>query len=378
MEASDELFAAMSEIDSEDASPSPLASSEGVGMEKGEVNQESDAMAAEGSLNGNASRPVRPSSSRRRWGEWLCWILCTLLLLFGLTGWNPWRGNRATPVAQSGQAVAPEKQLRTKSIEAIQAGDRVLARDPETGSTDIKRVVEVYRRTSDHVRIVQIRSSEGALQELRTTDEHPFWVPDAGWIDAGQLQAGQSLPQQDGSLAHVVSTRRESHPEGVPVYNFQTEGYHTYFASQVSGNQAILVHNDCQKKSNGSGSLVPRKGTVTVKGAAYRKEIDFANELAAKGYDVVVRGKDAAGADYLVSGVPWEYKQLNAPTINAVRQNIGDAVKQAQRVFIDGRKAGLTHTDAIRAVNQQVYAGRMRGAQEVRVLTTTGEYVWRP
>ncbi len=125
-------------------------------------------------------------------------------------------------------------------------------------------------------------------------------------------------------------------------------------------------------------SLVARKGTVTVLGKAFPKEVAYAEELAAKGNDVVVRGKAAAGADFIINGVRWEYKQLEAATINAVRQNIRDALKQASRVIIDGRKAGLTHADAIRAVAAQANAGRMSTAIEVRVLTRTGEYVWRP
>jgi hypothetical protein len=76
----------------------------------------------------------------------------------------------------------------TRDIEKISEGDLVLARDERTGRLAPKRVVETYIRTSDHLRILQIRSSDGAkVQELKTTDEHPFWVQGLGWVEAGKL-----------------------------------------------------------------------------------------------------------------------------------------------------------------------------------------------
>lgn len=71
-------------------------------------------------------------------------------------------------------------------------------------------------------------------------------------------------------------------------------------------------------------------------------------------------------------------KRLDAATINAVRQNIKIAKAQADYVIIDGRRVGLSHGMAIRAVHAQVRAGRMAGIKELRILTSTGEYVWTP
>jgi hypothetical protein len=185
-----------------------------------------------------------------RVGERLCWALGTLLLLGAIGPWVEGQWHRrpalSTPAVGSRQTAQPADCLTTKSIEAIKPGDRVLSRDPTTGTTTLKPVVEVYRRKADHLRILAIQSGSGAAQELRTTDNHPFWVPETGWVDAGQLQAGQTLLQPDGSVAKVLSTRREEHPEGVPVFNFQTADYHTYFVAQNSVASAVLVHNDCK------------------------------------------------------------------------------------------------------------------------------------
>ncbi|MCG8420498.1 MAG: hypothetical protein MJE77_21395, partial [Proteobacteria bacterium] len=127
------------------------------------------------------------------------------------------------------------------------------------------------------------------------------------------------------------------------------------------------------------GALIKRQGSVSVLGKAHPSELSFADELAGRGYDVVVRGKHTAGADFLVDGIQWELKTLNAGTISAVRQNLRKGLKQGDgRVFIDGRAAGLSHGNAIRAVQQHARAGRMGRAVEVRVLSRSGEYVWTP
>ena len=232
-----------------------------------------------------------------RLGERLCW-LASGLLLFGAIGcWSSWRwcpeSSATASVLRSKAEASSAACLRTKSIEAIQPGDRVLACDATTGTTDVKPVVEVYRRTSDHVRIVEIRSAKGDVQALRTTDEHPFWVADVGWTDAGQLKAGQSLCQQDGSLARVVSTRREAHPEGVPVFNFQTEGHHTYFAAQNRTVPAVLVHNACGQTPGG----IPRGRWVPESTAGWSPR--------AKAYQQQITGRPA-GTAYEVARVKFD------------------------------------------------------------------------
>ena len=135
---------------------------------------------------------------------------------------------------------------RTKSIEQVRVGDSVLAFDLESGRIVPQRVVETYRRLSRHIRILQIRSPGDEVQELRTTDEHPFWVPGKGWITAGRLSVGERLLQSDGTIATLGLTRRDECPEGIPVYNFQVEELHNYFVAQRPESHGfLLVHNDC-------------------------------------------------------------------------------------------------------------------------------------
>jgi hypothetical protein len=152
----------------------------------------------------------------------------------------------------------------SKSSEDVAVGDSVLARDPDTGRTEPRRVVQTYHRVSDHLRILQLAAAgdPASVQELRTTDEHPFWSPRFGWVNAGDLRVGQSVEQLDGTAAVVVGTQREEHPEGVPVYNIETEDDHTYFvAAHGSRSLPVLVHN-CNQPRGGTYKIRDADGTV--------------------------------------------------------------------------------------------------------------------
>jgi RHS repeat-associated protein len=73
-------------------------------------------------------------------------------------------------------------------------------------------------------------------------------------------------------------------------------------------------------ETSSSFAIVSRNGSLDVLGKSYPKEIAIAKEFASKGYDVVLRGKAAAGADMSLNGVPYEIKTLESASVNAVRQ----------------------------------------------------------
>ena len=175
------------------------------------------------------------------------------LALFGiLAGVCFWNGLSGDPPAESAPMLATaastaSPQYRTKRIDEIRVGDIVMARDEFGNELGLKRVVEVYRRISDHLRILKFESDGGTTQTLETTDEHPFWVVNQDrFVNAAQLSVGDQFSGPNGEATRLVSTEYELHPEGVPVYNFQVEDYHTYFVNG-GGNDVtpILVHNTC-------------------------------------------------------------------------------------------------------------------------------------
>jgi hypothetical protein len=189
------------------------------------------------------------TTAAKRAPHWGFYWLAACLLLAAYLGYRAWPRTApsellAAPAVAAGVSQEVGDAL-SKPIEEFEVGDYVLARDPATGLTEPRRVVETYRRVADHLRILQFVAVDdaGTTQRLQTTDEHPFWTEESGWVNAGQLQVGQRIEQLDGTAAVVIATRREEHPEGIEVFNLQVEGLHTYFASATSAVQPVLVHN---------------------------------------------------------------------------------------------------------------------------------------
>ena len=156
----------------------------------------------------------------------------------------------SSPVAPpTGQAIAltapsSEPQYLTKNVEDVQEGDYVLARDEHDHEIGYRKVVEVYRRTSFHLRHLKFRDAHGHCQTLSTTDEHPFLDAEKNqFVNAGDMPLCTKVTAPNGDLQTLVHTKREDHPEGIPVFNFQVEGFHTYYVHQQGAEVPALVHN---------------------------------------------------------------------------------------------------------------------------------------
>ncbi len=124
-----------------------------------------------------------------------------------------------------------------KPIENIRAGDRVLCRDehdPE-GAAVVREVEDAFERVSPILRLTI------AGQEIRTTGEHPFFMPGRGWIMAGRLRAGDTVASLSGEPLIVDGV--VDNGEVVTVYNFRVKEYHTYFVGRDDWGFAIWVHN---------------------------------------------------------------------------------------------------------------------------------------
>jgi RHS repeat-associated protein len=120
-----------------------------------------------------------------------------------------------------------------ENIEDIEVGDWVIADDPNTpGEIEKKRVVQTFEREVSEVIDLYV---DGEV--ITTTNEHPFWVPGTGWVKAEDLQVGMLLQTDEEAVVDVDRIERRQGTQ--KVYNFQVEGFHTYFVSDLG----ILVHN---------------------------------------------------------------------------------------------------------------------------------------
>ena len=123
------------------------------------------------------------------------------------------------------------------AIENIKTGDKVISTDVETFETSEKCVLEAFSLDCDTLVHIWINQ-----QKTSVTPNHPYWVVGSGWVNAGELVAGNKLRTANGDIVCVQKIENELLSAPVKVYNFKVEDYHTYYA----GDACVLVHNaDC-------------------------------------------------------------------------------------------------------------------------------------
>ena len=80
-----------------------------------------------------------------------------------------------------------------------------------------------------------------AMVTITATLEHPFWVegrePSGYWVDAGDLEANDTLLSADGRRLRVQAAVRSAGP--AMVYNFTVDVLHTYTVTELR----VVVHN---------------------------------------------------------------------------------------------------------------------------------------
>ncbi|MFJ8603662.1 polymorphic toxin-type HINT domain-containing protein [Streptomyces shenzhenensis] len=157
---------------------------------------------------------------------------------------------------------------KTKDIEDVKVGDRVLATDPHSGESAAKKVTRLIVTDSDkYFNELSIATEEG-VEHLTATREHPFWSPsEQDWVEAGSLTPGMTLLTDDGST--VIVTGNRDYATRARTYNLTVDDFHTYYV--LTGKTPVLVHN--------SGPCGPAKGAVG--------EARAVQELQDRGYTIM-------------------------------------------------------------------------------------------
>ena len=133
-------------------------------------------------------------------------------------------------------------QFGQVEIEEIKVGDKVWAENPETGEKALKTVVQTFVNESDELIHLFVND-----EEIITTPNHPFYVPQKGWVSAINLRAGDILVLVNGKYVALEQVQHEILETPVTVYNFEVEDFHTYYVGQSD----VLVHNMCPQKGVG-------------------------------------------------------------------------------------------------------------------------------
>lgn len=216
--------------------------------------------------------------------------------------------------------VNPDGSYVTRNIEDLQAGDFVLSRSATDANDtpELRQITAVPVHTVNHLRVLTIRDGQGNEQVIKTTDEHPFYVPGTGWVRAGDLVAGQQLSEADGTTdATILATAREEHPEGIKVYNLSVGLDHTFYVADAAGSPtAVWVHNTYSVTLG--NALGGRKYMNALGYAAHHiipRRLDAANDLRTHLRSLGIRARDL---DRAWNGVwvkhPLPHLNMHTPT----------------------------------------------------------------
>lgn len=127
-----------------------------------------------------------------------------------------------------------------KNIQEIKKGELIYSKDEKKGKVGLKQVKRVFESKVHTIYTIQI----GDTEEVQTTNYHPFYVKEKGWVCAIQLQVGDELCTIEGDVKKVSSIKKERWEEGIFVYNFEVEDWESYFVSGLG----VYIHNGkCSK-----------------------------------------------------------------------------------------------------------------------------------
>ena len=157
---------------------------------------------------------------------------------------------------------APETLVETEDglrpIDTLKAGDRVLARDPETAALAYKPVLRMIITPRRALETLVVVSALGQMESVRVTPNHPFFVRGRGWVEASQIVPNEdALSDDSGGELRVASAA--SMAEGSTVYNMEVQDFHTYFV----GRSHAWVHNQSVNSCPGIRSAEQRVWGVT-------------------------------------------------------------------------------------------------------------------
>jgi hypothetical protein len=171
-------------------------------------------------------------------------------------------------------------------IEEIKIGDYVWSENPETGEKGLKKVVNTF--IHDKYTLVHVYTGDTIIE---TTEEHPFWVEEKGWVLAGELNEGDVLRLKSGENVKVTKLERVDLKEPVKVYNFEVQDWHTYYVSDIN----VLVHNKAARYEPTNIKKVDDKFLKKNNIDAHELKKDVLGRRAKiSGYDIYV-DKDTGG-----------------------------------------------------------------------------------
>lgn len=154
---------------------------------------------------------------------------------------NALSAGRKTCCFVAGTLVDTEDGLRP--IENVEVGDKVWARDVASKTTELKNVTDLVRRHERQIWIVELVADDESTSRFETTDDHPWWIPEVGWVETRDLSTGMLATTKDNQVVKVSVVDQTDRTQAT--YNLTVADFETYFV----GESRVLVHN-CKYHGN--------------------------------------------------------------------------------------------------------------------------------
>ena len=121
------------------------------------------------------------------------------------------------------------------NIEDIKPGMKVYSYNEVADRAELKEVLSVSENyTQEEIYSVYV---DGEV--IESTDVHPYYVKDKGYVAAKELKAGDVLVDVEGNEIIIERIEVSVSETEISVYNFEVEDNHNYYVSENS----VLVHN---------------------------------------------------------------------------------------------------------------------------------------
>ncbi|MGW7642682.1 RHS repeat-associated core domain-containing protein, partial [Streptomyces bobili] len=130
---------------------------------------------------------------------------------------------------------------KTKPIEKVALGDKVVTTDTKTGKKTVREVAGTIVTEDDKsFSDLTVKTPSGKVEALVATTTHPFWVKsERAWIKAGDLEPGMTLYTPSGDTVEVEANRHFEKRQRT--HDLTVTGIHAYYV--LAGVTPLLVHN---------------------------------------------------------------------------------------------------------------------------------------
>ncbi|MCV2886477.1 HINT domain-containing protein [Aestuariibacter sp. AA17] len=119
-----------------------------------------------------------------------------------------------------------------KNIEDVKLGEKLWAKDVETGEQDWKPVVKIFNEPDRGIYEIKLQGKDGFIQKIEATDDHPFCVVDSGWKTTIELNDGDYIETDGNGPMKVISVVDEKRQ--ALTYNFTVADFHTYYVTKCN------------------------------------------------------------------------------------------------------------------------------------------------